>query len=46
MAAVPLPGTGSPIGGLIVYLEEEWQFGDVQRQLLEATARRVYRLPA
>jgi anti-sigma regulatory factor (Ser/Thr protein kinase) len=41
VAAVPLPGTGSPIGGLIVYLEEEWQFGDVQRQLLEATARRV-----
>ena len=40
VAAVPLPGTGSPIGGLIVYLEEE-QFGDVQRQLLEATARRV-----
>jgi anti-sigma regulatory factor (Ser/Thr protein kinase) len=41
MAAVPLPGTGSPIGGLVVYLVEEWPFDDAQRRLLEATARRV-----
>ncbi len=41
LAAVPLPGIGSPIGGLIVYLEEEWAFDDTQRRLLEATARRA-----
>lgn len=41
LAAVPLPGTGSPIGGLVVYLEEAWSFDDAQRRLLEATARRV-----
>jgi anti-sigma regulatory factor (Ser/Thr protein kinase) len=41
MAAVPLPGTGSPLGGLVVYLEQEWPFDDAQRRLLEATARRV-----
>jgi anti-sigma regulatory factor (Ser/Thr protein kinase) len=39
LAAVPLPGIGSPIGGLIVFLEEEWAFDDAQRSLLEATAR-------
>jgi anti-sigma regulatory factor (Ser/Thr protein kinase) len=41
LAAVPLPGIGSPIGGLIVFLEEEWAFDGAQRGLLEATARRV-----
>jgi anti-sigma regulatory factor (Ser/Thr protein kinase) len=41
LAAVPLPGIGSPIGGLIVFLEEEWAFDHAQRQLLEATARRA-----
>ena len=41
LAAVPLPGIGSPIGGLIVFLEEEWAFDDAQRGLLEATARRA-----
>ena len=41
LAAVPLPGIGSPIGGLIVFLEEEWAFDEAQRQLLEATARRA-----
>ncbi len=41
LAAVPLPGIGSPIGGLIVYLEEEWAFDETQRRLLEATARRA-----
>jgi anti-sigma regulatory factor (Ser/Thr protein kinase) len=41
LAAVPLPGIGSPIGGLIVYLEEAWPFGETQRHLLEATAQRA-----
>ncbi len=41
LAAVPLPGIGSPIGGLIVFLEEEWAFDETQRRLLEATARRA-----
>jgi anti-sigma regulatory factor (Ser/Thr protein kinase) len=41
VAAVPLPGIGSPIGGLIVFLEEEWAFDDALRGLLEATARRA-----
>lgn len=41
LAAVPLPGTGSPIGGLLVYLEEAWAFDERQRRLLEATARRT-----
>ena len=41
LAAVPLPGIGSPIGGLIVFLDEEWAFDDGQRSLLEATARRA-----
>jgi anti-sigma regulatory factor (Ser/Thr protein kinase) len=41
LAAVPLPGIGSPIGGLIVFLDEDWAFDDAQRGLLEATARRA-----
>jgi anti-sigma regulatory factor (Ser/Thr protein kinase) len=41
LAAVPLPGIGSPIGGLVMLLEEEWAFDDTERQLLEATARRA-----
>ena len=41
LAAVPLPGIGSPIGGFVVFLDEEWDFGDAQRGLLEATARRA-----
>ena len=41
LAAVPLPGIGSPIGGLVLFLDEEWAFDDAQRALLEATARRV-----
>jgi anti-sigma regulatory factor (Ser/Thr protein kinase) len=41
LAAVPLPGIGSPIGGLIVFLEEDWAYDDAQRGLLEATARRA-----
>jgi anti-sigma regulatory factor (Ser/Thr protein kinase) len=41
LAAVPLPGIGSPIGGLVFFLEDEWDFDEAQRGLLEATARRV-----
>jgi anti-sigma regulatory factor (Ser/Thr protein kinase) len=41
LAAVPLPGIGSPIGGLIVFLDERWSFDERQRRLLEATARRA-----
>ena len=41
LAAVPLPGIGSPIGGLLVVLEEAWTFDEAQRGLLEATARRT-----
>jgi anti-sigma regulatory factor (Ser/Thr protein kinase) len=41
LAAVPLPGIGSPIGGLIVFLDDEWTFDEGQRRLLEATARRA-----
>jgi len=39
LAAVPLPGIGSPIGGLVFFLEDEWAFDEAQRGLLEATAR-------
>ena len=41
LAAVPLPGIGSPIGGLIVFLDEKWDVDGPQRGLLEATARRA-----
>ncbi len=41
VGAVPLPGIGSPIGGFIVFLDEEWAFDEGQRRLLEATARRA-----
>lgn len=41
LAAVPLPGIGSPMGGLIVFLDEPWTFDEGQRRLLEATARRA-----
>ena len=41
LAAVPLPGIGSPMGGLIVFLDEEWTFDAGQRRLLEATAHRA-----
>jgi anti-sigma regulatory factor (Ser/Thr protein kinase) len=39
LAAVPLPGIGSPIGGLVLFLDEEWAFDETQRGLLDATAR-------
>jgi anti-sigma regulatory factor (Ser/Thr protein kinase) len=41
LAAVPLPGIGSPIGGIVVFFEEVWGFDATQRGLLEATARRA-----
>jgi anti-sigma regulatory factor (Ser/Thr protein kinase) len=41
LAAVPLPGIGSPMGGLIVFLDEPWSFDEGERRLLEATARRA-----
>jgi anti-sigma regulatory factor (Ser/Thr protein kinase) len=41
LAAVPLPGIGSPIGGLVLFLEDEWSFDESQRRLLDATARRA-----
>jgi anti-sigma regulatory factor (Ser/Thr protein kinase) len=41
MAVVPLPGTGAPMGGIVVYLDQEWSFDERQRRLLEATARRT-----
>jgi anti-sigma regulatory factor (Ser/Thr protein kinase) len=41
LAALPLPGTGSPIGGVIVFFDEEQHFGGPQRRLLEAAARRT-----
>jgi anti-sigma regulatory factor (Ser/Thr protein kinase) len=41
LAAWPLPGFGSPIGGLIVLFDAEQAFAEPQRRLLEATARRT-----
>jgi anti-sigma regulatory factor (Ser/Thr protein kinase) len=41
LAAVPLPGIGSPVGGLIVFLDDQWSFDEDRRHLLEATARRA-----
>lgn len=41
MAAWPLPGPGSPLGGLILFFDEEQTFPVGQRQLLEAAARRA-----
>ena len=40
LAAVPLPGIGSPMGGLIVFLDEEWSFDDEP-----APAARGHRAP-
>lgn len=37
-AVVPLPGTGSPIGGLLLFLDESWPLDDPRRQLLELVA--------
>jgi anti-sigma regulatory factor (Ser/Thr protein kinase) len=41
VAALPLPGTGSPLGGVVVFFDKDQQFGGPQRRLLEAAARRT-----
>ena len=41
MAAWPLPGTGSPIGGIILFFDEPQPFSDAQRLLLDAMARQT-----
>lgn len=41
LAAFPLPGTGSPMGGLVVFFDVEQSFDDAQCRLLEAAARRT-----
>lgn len=41
LAAWPLPGFGSPVGGLIVQFDTDQAFAEPQRRLLEATARRT-----
>ncbi|GAB3760331.1 hypothetical protein GCM10027600_00150 [Nocardioides ginsengisegetis] len=41
MGAWPLPGTGSPVGGLILFFDEPQAFGERQQRLLEAAARRT-----
>lgn len=41
MAAWPLPGTGSPLGGIILFFDTPQAFPDVQTRLLETMARRT-----
>lgn len=41
LAAVPLPGTGSPIGGLLLVYDRPQEFDRAQRDLVEAVARRT-----
>ncbi|WP_435744530.1 ATP-binding protein [Nocardioides sp. SYSU DS0663] len=41
LAALPLPGTGSPIGGLLVYAGADHEFSASQLELLEGAARRA-----
>lgn len=41
LAAVPLPGVGSAIGGLVLFYETEQPFDAAQRRLLQAAARRT-----
>jgi anti-sigma regulatory factor (Ser/Thr protein kinase) len=41
VAALPLPGTGSPIGGVVVFFDADQQFGGPQRRLLDAAACRT-----
>lgn len=41
ISAWPLPGLGSPIGGIIVFYDQPQAFADQHRSLMEATARRV-----
>ena len=41
VTAVPLPGVGSPMGGLIVYFEDDTASSEPVCRLLEGAARRV-----
>lgn len=41
IATVPLPGVGSPVGGLVVFYDAEQLFDDDQRHLLHLAARRA-----
>jgi anti-sigma regulatory factor (Ser/Thr protein kinase) len=41
LAALPLPGIGSPIGGLLLFFDEAQAFTQPQTRLLEAAARRT-----
>jgi len=41
MAAWPLPGTGSPIGGIMLFYDTPQSWPEAHRNLLDATARRV-----
>ena len=41
LAAIPLHGSGSPIGGIVLYFEEAQPFDAGQRGLLEAAAHRI-----
>jgi len=41
ISAWPLPGLGSPIGGIVVFYDRPQIFTDNHRALMEATARRV-----
>ena len=39
LVAWPLPGVGSPVGGLVLFFDEDQAFPEAQRQLIEAAAR-------
>jgi anti-sigma regulatory factor (Ser/Thr protein kinase) len=41
LAVVPLPGVGSPLGGLVVYLDDGEALTEPTRRLLDAAARRA-----
>ncbi len=41
MAAMPLPGIGPPMGGLVVFFDADQPFTETQRKLLDAAARRT-----
>ncbi len=38
LVAWPLPGVGSPVGGLVLFFDEDQVFPEAQRQLIEAAA--------
>ena len=41
IAAMPLPGIGPPMGGLVVFFDADQQFTETQRRVLDAAARRT-----